>query len=91
MKTPPKGNSLVVQWLGLHASTAGSKGSILGRGPNISHAVQSKQTKNPPNETRSTITIVVKEGNPVRFPSGCLGTMTRSSVELSKEAKGNQL
>ena len=26
------GNSLVVQWLGLHASTAGGMGSIPGRG-----------------------------------------------------------
>ena len=89
MKTPPKGNSLAVQWLGLHASTAGSKGTILGRGTKISHAVQSKQTKNSLNETRSTITIVVK-GNPVPFPSGCLETMTWSSVALTKDAKGNQ-
>ena len=41
------GNSLAVQWLGLHASTAGGVGSILGRGTKILHATQSGQ-KNPP-------------------------------------------
>ena len=33
------GNSLAVQWLRLHASTAGGTGSIPGRGIKISHAV----------------------------------------------------
>ena len=33
-----RGNSLVVQWLGLRASTAGDTGSISGRGTKIPHA-----------------------------------------------------
>ena len=31
-------NSLVVQWLGLHASTAGGTGSVPGQGTKIPHA-----------------------------------------------------
>ena len=40
--------SLAVQWLKLHASTAGSTGSIPGEGTKIPHAIQHshKQTKN---------------------------------------------
>ena len=34
------GTSLVVQWLGLHASPAGSKGSVPGRGTMIPQAEQ---------------------------------------------------
>ena len=37
------GNSLVVQWLGLHASTAGGTGSIPGRGTRIPHATVKKK------------------------------------------------
>ena len=37
------GNSLVVQCLGLHASTAGGKGSIPGQGTKIQQAVQHGQ------------------------------------------------
>ena len=33
------GTSLVVQWLGLHASTAGGQGSIPGWGTKIPHAL----------------------------------------------------
>ena len=32
------GNSLVVQWLQLHASTAGGRGSVPGQGTKIPHA-----------------------------------------------------
>ena len=39
------GNSLVVQWLGLHASTAGGKGPIPGQGAKILHAAWSGQNK----------------------------------------------
>ena len=35
--------SLEVQWLGLHASIAGDKGSIPGRGTQIPHATQHGQ------------------------------------------------
>ena len=35
-KAQAQGASLVVQWLELHASTAGSGGSILGQGTKIS-------------------------------------------------------
>ena len=42
--------SLVIQWLGLHASTAGGKGSIPGRGPKIPqagrHGKKKKKKKN---------------------------------------------
>ena len=34
------GNSLGVQWLGLHASTAGGMGSIPGQGTKVPHAAQ---------------------------------------------------
>ena len=37
-KTLPPGNSLVVQWLGLRASTAGGTGLIPGQGTNIPQA-----------------------------------------------------
>ena len=37
--------SLVVQWLRLHASTAGGTGSIPGQGTKIPHATQSSQKK----------------------------------------------
>ena len=43
------GNSLAVQWLGLHASTAGGTGSIPGRGTNIPHAMRHSQKKPPKN------------------------------------------
>ena len=46
------GNSLSVQRLRLHASTAGGPGSIPGQGTKILHATQRDQTdkqKNPPN------------------------------------------
>ena len=39
------GNSLVAQWLGLHAPTAGGPGSIPGWGTKIPHAVQRSQKK----------------------------------------------
>ena len=37
------GNSLAVQWLGFHASTAGGTGSIPGRGTKILNAEQHDQ------------------------------------------------
>ena len=37
------GTSLVVQWLGLHASTAASTGSLPGRGTKIPHAAKKKK------------------------------------------------
>ena len=39
------GNSLVVQWFGLHASTAGGTGPIPGRGTKTQHAVRWGQKK----------------------------------------------
>ena len=39
------GNSLVVQWLGLHAPTARSPGSIPGEGTKIPQAMQSGPKK----------------------------------------------
>ena len=39
------GNSLVVQWLGLHAFTAGGLGSTPGQGAKILQAVQPKKKK----------------------------------------------
>jgi len=39
------GNSLVVQWLGLHYSIAGSMGSVLGGGTKILQAVWCGQNK----------------------------------------------
>ena len=39
------GTSLVVQWLRLHASTAGTPGSIPGQGTKISHTTQQDQKK----------------------------------------------
>ena len=40
------GNSLVVQWLGLHASTAGAPGSIPGQGTKIPQATAWPKIKN---------------------------------------------
>ena len=39
------GTSLTVQWLRLHASTAGDTGSILGLGNKIPYAVRGGQKK----------------------------------------------
>ena len=39
------GISLAVQWLGLHASTAGGTGSIPGQGTKILHASRRSQKK----------------------------------------------
>ena len=39
------GNSLVVQWLGLHTSSAGSTGSTPDWGTKIPHVVQCGQKK----------------------------------------------
>ena len=36
---------LAVQWLGLHTSTSGSKGSILGQGTKILQAAKPKKNK----------------------------------------------
>jgi len=40
------GNSLVVQWLRLHVSTAGDLSSVLGQGTKILHSAQCSQKKN---------------------------------------------
>ena len=45
MSREQTGNSLVVQWLGLHASTAGGMGSIPGQGTKILYATQHGQKK----------------------------------------------
>ena len=47
LKFKKEGNSLEVQWLGIHTSTAGGTGSIPGRGTKIPHAARrsQKQTK----------------------------------------------
>lgn len=39
LKGGTEGNSLVVQWLGPHASIAGAMASIPGRGTKISHVM----------------------------------------------------
>ena len=39
------GNSLAVQWLGLHASTAGGTGSIPGRGNYMLHSERKRKEK----------------------------------------------
>ena len=48
-KIPDLGNSLVFQWLGLHAFTAEGPGSIPGQGTKIPQAVSrgQKKKKNP--------------------------------------------
>ena len=43
------GNSLAVQWLGLHISTAGGTGLIPGRGTKVLHATWCGQTPPPQN------------------------------------------
>ena len=43
LKWVDSGTSLAVQWLRLHASTAGGMGSIPGRGTKIPHAAQRSQ------------------------------------------------
>ena len=49
-------NLLVVQWLGLRASTAGSAGSIPGRGAKIPHAVRARPRKqNKPEHLRQEV------------------------------------
>ena len=45
LKKKEKGNSLVVLWLRLCASTAGGTGSIPGQGTKIPHAAQHGQKK----------------------------------------------
>ena len=45
VKTRSCRKSLAVQWLGLHASTAGGTGSIPGQGTKIPHALQHGQIK----------------------------------------------
>ena len=45
-KIPDLGNSLVVQWLGLHAFTAEDPGSIPGQGTKIPQAASHGQKKN---------------------------------------------
>ena len=45
LKIDLPGNSLAVQWLGLHASTAGVTGSIPGWGTKIPHATWQSQKK----------------------------------------------
>ena len=44
-KSPALGNSLVVQWLGLHASIAGGPGSIPGQGTRVLQAAQRSLNK----------------------------------------------
>ena len=48
-----QGNSLVVQRLKLHASTAQGTGSVPGRGTKIMHAAQHSQKKKKDAETRT--------------------------------------
>ena len=50
-KIPDLGNSLVVQWLGLHAFIAEGPGSIPGQGTKIPQAVSRGQKKKNPDFT----------------------------------------
>ena len=81
-----RGNSLVVQWLGLHASTAGGPGSIPGWGTKILQAAQHGQKKNPKKlqwditshqsewpSSKSLQTINAGEGVEKREPSYAVG------------------
>ena len=45
MKKPQSGDSIVIQWLGLHTSTAGGAGSTPGPGTKILQVAQSGQKK----------------------------------------------
>ena len=49
------GKSLVVQWLGLHASTAGGTDSIPGCGTKIPHAMQYGQKEKNKNKNKKTL------------------------------------
>ena len=53
------GNSLVVQWLGLHALPARSLGSILGQGPKVPHAIghHQKTEKRKPHTFSTSVDI----------------------------------
>ena len=54
MKRHGGGNSLAVQWLGLHTSTAGGPVSITGQGAKIPQAAQPKKKKKK-NRRRATL------------------------------------
>ena len=70
--------SLVVQWLGLHASTAGGTGSIPGWGTKILHAEQSGQKKKKWNGNfHGLISVVNLRATVCNRDAGCL---TCSSV-----------
>ena len=47
------GTSLAVQWLRLHASTAGDTGSIPGQGTKILHARAAQPNKTKQNKTKT--------------------------------------
>lgn len=57
LKAVIRDNSLLVQWIGLWASTSRSMGSILGQGSKISHIMQSCQKKKEKNQNKSTAVI----------------------------------
>ena len=74
------GNSLVIQWLGFHASTAGDTGSIPGWGTKILHATwlgQNKQT-NTTAKCLKTGTSLVAQWLGIRLPMQ--GTQVRALV-----------
>ena len=53
----PRGTSLAVQWLRLHASTAGGAGSIPGRGTKIPHAAWHSQKNEKENSLYNKKTV----------------------------------
>ena len=59
------GNSLVVQWLGFRASTAGGMGSVPGQGTKIpqttQHGQKKKQKQNPKNQVMMFLAVDLSE------------------------------
>ena len=78
-KKSSSGTSLAVQWLRLHASTAGGAGSIPGWGTKILHAVRRGQKKK---EKKSS----AQDGHPGTPRSLPVLSTCRALMEMSKEA-----
>ena len=74
------GTSLAVQWLGLHASTAGGMGSIPGRGTKILQAVGRRQKKK--NKEKGKYNVKEKGKYNVKEKPSALKTYSFSTLSL---------
>ena len=86
-KRPSTGNSLAVQWLGLHAFTAEGEGSIPGWGTRVPKAAWCRKKKKPKhNKGQKTKT----RQNTQTVSNHIIFKLKKTKNKILKEAKGGK-